>query len=186
MISTSSLRPGSIYEENDRKYQVIKYQHIKKGRGQAINRVKVKDLESGSITEKTYTNEQSVSEADVVKESAQFLYQDDNSAHFMSTKDFSQFEIDAESVSAELKYLKEGEKVVTLYLDGNATSIELPKTVELEIVNTEPAVPGNTATGAMKDAEMETGLIVKVPLFLKTGDCVKINTSSNEYISRIK
>lgn len=185
MISTSSLRPGSIYEEDGRKYKVLKYSHIKKGRGQAVNRVKVRDLESGSITEKTYTNEQSVSEADVQKKSAQFLYRDGDRAYFMSNEDYSQFEFELEDIADQEGFLKEGIRVITLYIDGMPASIELPKTVEMEITNTEPAVAGNTATGALKDAEVESGMKIRVPLFLKTGDCVKINTQTGEYISRV-
>lgn len=185
MISTSSLRPGSIYEEDSRKYLVLKYSHIKKGRGQAVNRVKVKDLESGSITEKTYTNEQSVSQADVTKKSVQFLYKDGDSVFFMDQEDYSQFSIDAGDLEEEILYLKDGLKVIALLIDGKAVSIELPKTIEAEITYTEPAVSGNTSSGAMKDAELETGLKIKVPLFLKTGDYVKINTQSGEYISRV-
>ncbi|MFQ5492596.1 MAG: elongation factor P [Candidatus Dojkabacteria bacterium] len=184
-ISSSALRPGSIFEDDGRKYIVLKFQHIKKGRGQAINRVKVKDLESGTITEKTYTNEQSVSEADVSKKSAQFLYTDGSAAHFMDTNDFNQFQLDTEVVEEELKFLTEGMKVITLYIDGNPISVELPVTVELQVQETEPAVTGNTAQNAMKNALLETGLEIKVPLFLKQGDYVKINTQSGEYIGRV-
>ncbi|KXK26611.1 MAG: Elongation factor P [candidate division WS6 bacterium OLB20] len=184
-IPTSQLRVGSIFEDSGRKYVVLKYQHIKKGRGQAINRVKVRDLESQAITEMTYSNEQSVDEADVVKQSAQYLYQDGSNAFFMSNEDYSQFELDVESLEHELKFLTEGMKVITLYIDGNPVSVEIPKTVELRIAKTDPAVAGNTAQSATKDAELETGAIIKVPLFLKEGEVIKVNTENEEYVGRV-
>jgi elongation factor P len=185
MISTTSLRPGNVFEFEKRKYLVLKHQHIKKGRGQAVNRIKIKDLESGSIVEKTFTNEQEVQEADVLKKSAQYLYMDDRYTYFMSTDDYSQFEILNEQIENELLYLIEGLKVIILYIDGKPISIEIPKTIEAEIEYTEPGVSGNTVSGAMKDAKIVTGLIVKVPLFIKTGDVIKINTDTNSYVSRI-
>lgn len=184
-IPTSSLRPGSIFEDSGRKYVVLKYQHIKKGRGQATNRVKVRDLESQSITEMTYTNEQSVEEADVLKQSAQFLYKDDAKAYFMSNQDYSQFELDLDGLEHEIKFLTDGMKVITLYIDGNPVSIEIPKTVELTIAKTDPAVAGNTAQSATKDAELETGAIIKVPLFLTEGEVIRVNTESEEYAGRV-
>lgn len=184
-IQTSSLRVGSIFEFEGRKYVVLKYQHIKKGRGQATNRVKVRDLENNAITEKTFTNEQSVNEADVLKRNAQFLYKDDKKAYFMDNDDFSQFEFEVEQMEWELNFLTEGMKVITLYIDGNPISIELPKSVELKVTATDPAIAGNTATNAMKDAELETGFSIKVPLFIKTGDVIRINTESESYVSRV-
>jgi elongation factor P len=185
MIMANALRSGSIFEYDNRKYVVLKYQHIKKGRGQATIRVKVRDIESQVITEKTFTNEQSVSEADVQKKTAQFLYSDDRFAYFMDTDDYSQYELEKEQLETELNFLTDGMKVITLYIDGKAASIELPKSVELVIAETEPAIAGNTATGAVKNAKLETGFVVKVPLFLKTGDKIRINTETGAYKERV-
>lgn len=186
MIASTSLRPGMIFEYNDKKYQVLKQEHIKKGRGQAINKVKSKDLLSGAIIELTFTNEQSVEEADVVKKSAQFLYSDNKNGYFMLMEDFSQFEIPVNQVEEFLGFLKEGTKIVALFIDGRPINIDIPKTVSLEVTFTEPAVGGNTATGAVKIAELDTGLKIKVPLFIKKGDNVKINSQTSEYVSRDK
>ncbi|MBW7953216.1 MAG: elongation factor P [Candidatus Dojkabacteria bacterium] len=184
-IASNALRNGSVFELDDRKYVVLKYQHIKKGRGQATIRLKVRDIENGVITEKTFTNEQSVQEADVAKQSAQFLYADDSNAYFMSNEDFSQFELPVEQIQDELLFMIEGSKVITLYIDGIPVSIELPKTVDLKIQTTDPAVAGNTAQNALKNAVMETGLQIKVPLFLKEGEIIKINTQTYEYLGRV-
>jgi len=181
----NALRPGSIFEHDNHKYVVLKYQHIKKGRGQATIRVKVRDLENQVQVEKTFTNEQSVDEADVLKKTAQYLYKDKGKVYFMDTEDYSQFEFNDDQLKSELNFLTEGMKVITLYIDGKPVSIELPKSVELTVAETEPAIAGNTATGAVKIAKLETGYEVKVPLFLKTGDKVKLNTEEGTYISRV-
>lgn len=183
-IASNALRNGSVFEFESNVYIVLKYQHMKKGRGQAVIRLKVKNLETNAITELTFSNEQKVEDADVIRESAQFLYRDGENAYFMNSQDYSQFELQLENIEDQYLYLKEGEKVVVMYINDKPQSIELPKTVVLEITETEPAVAGNTATNAMKDAVMETGLVVKVPLFIKTGEIIKINTGSGEYISR--
>jgi len=133
----------------------------------------------------TFSNEQSVLEADVVKKSAQFLYSDIEKAYFMDSDDFSQFELLIEDIGDKIKYLKDGSKVITLFLDGKPVSIEIQKTTELKVVETEPAIAGNTATGAMKNAILETGLEIKVPLFVKIGDIIKINTDTSTYQARV-
>lgn len=186
MVSSSSIRPGMVIEIDNCQLLVLKYIHIKKGRGQAINRVKVKDIVTGSITEKTFTNEQSIEIADTEKKTAQFLYADKEDAFFMSTDDFSQFSLPLSDLENDILFLKDGEKVIVLYIDGSPVSIEVPKTVVLKVDYTEPASAGNTATGALKVAGLETGLKAMVPLFIKIDDYVRINTTSNEYVERVK
>ncbi len=181
----NALRNGAIFEHEDHKFVVLKYQHIKKGRGQATIRVKVRDIENQVIKEITFTNEQSVYEADVQKKSAQYLYQEKGKAFFMDNDDFSQFELDTDQLETELNFLTEGMKVITLYIDGKAVSIELPKSVELKIESTEGAVAGNTASGALKTAKLETGYEIKVPLFIKSGETVRINTETGDYTGRV-
>lgn len=184
-LPSNALRNGSIFEYDGRKYLVLKYQHIKKGRGQATIRLKVRDLESNVITEKTFTNEQSVEAADVEKKSAQFLYSDDSKAYFMDVNDYSQFELPKEDLETELNFLTEGLKVITLYIDGNPVSIELPKSVELLVTNTTGATAGNTATNAMKKAVLETGYEIQVPLFIKQGQKIRVNTESGTYTGKV-
>jgi elongation factor P len=158
---------------------------MKKGRGQATIRVKVRNIETGSVTEKTYTNEQKVEEADVEKRTVQFLYSDGNKVHFMDTADYSQFTIDQEGIEWEINFLKEGSNSIAMFLDGSPVSIEIPKSAELQVAETSDAVAGNTAGNATKQAETETGYKLQVPLFIKPGDTIKINTDSGDYVSRI-
>ncbi|MBD3362114.1 elongation factor P [Candidatus Dojkabacteria bacterium] len=184
-INSNDLRQGMVFYENDTPYLVIKYSHMKKGRGQATIRVKVKNLESEAIRELTYTNEQKVEAADVEKKTVQYLYSDEKNAYFMNNDDYSQFQINKENVGDELEFLKEGQKVIVMFLEGNPIAIELPKVVELEIKETSEAVSGNTVSGAMKDAVLETGSTIQVPLFIKTGEKIKVNTESKSYVSRV-
>ncbi|MFW5703021.1 MAG: elongation factor P [Candidatus Dojkabacteria bacterium] len=185
MINSNDLRPGSVFKDNGETFLVLKYSHMKKGRGQATIRVKVKNISTRSIVEKSYTNEQKVEEADVEKRTAQFLYADDSNAYFMDTADYSQFQLNKEEIEWELNFLKEGGKSIATFLEGNAISIEIPKSVELGVVKTTDAVAGNTSSGATKEAQLETGYSAQVPLFIKEGEVLKINTESGYYVSRV-
>jgi elongation factor P len=184
-INSNELKPGVVFLDDTQNYVVIKYQHIKKGRGQATIRVKVRNIETNSITEKTYSNEQKVEAADVEKRSAQYLYRDGTSAYFMDTADYSQFDFLESEIEWELNFLKEGAKVVTLFLNGKAVSIEIAKSAELKIVETTSAVPGNTATNATKDAILESGYRIQVPLFLNQDDVIRVNTEEGNYVARV-
>ncbi|MBP9758076.1 elongation factor P [Candidatus Dojkabacteria bacterium] len=184
MINSNDLKVGVVFKDNDQSFLVIKYDHIKKGRGQATIKVKVKNLETGSLTQLSYSNEEKVELVDLMKKTAQFLYKDDSNCFFMDSDDYSQFTLANNTLEAELPFLVEGHKVVATYLDGVPIFIELPKNIELVISETSGAVAGNTATGAMKNATMETGLVVQVPLFIETGEKIRINTETKTYVSR--
>lgn len=184
-INSNDLKEGVIFSDDGSTFLVIKYSHIKKGRGQATIKLKVKNIETGSITILSYSNEQRVETADVEKRNVQYLYSDEKDVYFMDDSDYSQFTVPKENIEREVDFLKEGQKVVTMFLDGNPISIELPKSVELTVTETSDAVSGNTSSGAMKDAIVETGYKVQVPLFIKQGDILKINTDSGDYVARI-
>lgn len=185
VINSNDLRPGSVFVDSGETYVVLKYSHMKKGRGQATIRVKVRNIQTDSITEKTYSNEQKVEAADVEKRTSQFLYSDGSDAHFMDTADYSQFALATEGVEWELNFLKEGSAVITMFLEGAPVSIEIPKSVELQVTETNDAVAGNTAGNATKEATVETGYKFQVPMFINIGDVVKINTDSGTYVSRV-
>lgn len=185
VLASTELKVGQVFKDEGHTFAVLKYSFMKKGRGQATIRVKVRNFETGSITEKTYSNEQKVEMADVEKRSAQYVYREGNNAVFMDTADFSQFELPAESIEEQLSYLQDGANVVTTFLDGKPLSIEISKSVELKITDTSSAVSGDTATGATKDAILETGLRVQVPLFINTGDVIRVNTDTGEYSGRV-
>ncbi len=185
-INANNLKVGSVFKEGEDSYLVLKYNHIKKGRGQATIKVKVKNILSSSITEMSFTNEQKVHDADVEKKTVQYLYEDGQNGFFMDASDYSQFQIELENFENEKNFMKEGDKVVATFLEGNPIALELPKSVDLEVIETSDAVAGNTANNAMKDAILETGFKIQVPLFINTGDRVKVNTESSSYVSRVK
>jgi len=183
-IPSNALREGSLFIYDGQKYLVLKYQHIKKGRGQAVIRVKVQNIVTKSNTELTFTNEQKLEEFNAEKRSAQFLYSDEDKFFFMDSENFEQYELPVDSLQDKHVYLTEGTKVIVLFVDNIPLSIDIPKTVVLEVIDTEPAVAGNTATGASKSAIVQTGANIMVPLFIKVGDKIKINTETGKYTAR--
>lgn len=183
-VASNTLRERALFSYEGQMYLVLKYQHIKKGRGQAVIKVKVKNIETGANTELSFTNEQKLEEVSAEKRSAQFLYSQGESYYFMDSENFNQYQFSGEIIGVSSGYLIEGMKVIILFVEEQALSIELPKSVVLEIVDTQPAVAGNTATGASKTAVLETGLEVMVPLFIKVGDKIKVNTETGKYTAR--
>lgn len=185
-LSNTDLKKGIIFMDGGEILQVIKYDHVMSGRGGAVGKVKVKNLKTGSITIKSYTQNDKVEEVDTTQKTMQYLYSDDTSAYFMDSDTYEQISLKISAVKDVIGYLSEGEKVIMLLVEDDPISVQIPKSVELEIEYTEPAVKGNTANNAMKEAKMVNGLKVMVPLFIKTGDVVKINTDTGEYVSRAK
>jgi elongation factor P len=185
MLDSNDLKVGVVFKEAGNSYLVLKYDHIKKGRGQAIIKVKVKNLETGAITQLSYSNEQRLELADLLRKSVQFLYKDDSNSYFMDSEDYSQFSLTNSTLGEDTLFLIEGQKVVATYLEGIPVYIEIPKTVELTITDTTNAVAGNTASGATKDAILETGLKIQVPLFIENGEKIRINTETKTYVSRV-
>lgn len=184
MIDSQKIRKGDVYIDGSEVLQVLGHEHIKRGRGQATIRLRVKNIKTGAITEKTYSNKEKLNPANVYKKSAQFLYTDGNNVYFMDAQDYSQFSLSKDIVKEELKYLKDGEKVVVLWLDDQPINIEIQGNIVLKIVDAEDAVAGDTAAGATKLVTLETGVKIQVPLFLKTGDVIKVNPDSGEYVSK--
>jgi elongation factor P len=183
-LSNTDLRKGVVFEDGGNIYVVLEYASVVRGRGSSIVKVKVRNVETGSIQELTYRDNEKVEAVDMRRKSVQFLYANENNAYFMDNETYEQISLPVESIEDSLKYLTESEKVIALYLDEEPVSIEIPKVVELEIKYTEPGVKGDTATNASKDAKLENDLVVKVPLFLEKGDKIKVNTDSGEYIAR--
>lgn len=182
-IESTKLRKGAVFTDDGKTFQVIDYSHTKKGRGLATVRVKVRDLESKAVLEKTYSSNEKVESAELNYKSAQFLYSDENKSYFMDTKDYSQFELKNDLLEDHLKFLTEGIKVRVQVLE-EPVGILIPKTVTLSIKYTEPGIAGDTASGATKEAELETGLTVQVPLFIDINDKIVVNTDSCEYVSK--
>lgn len=184
VLASNELRKGTVYLDSNEVLRVLDYQHKKYGRGQATIKVKVKNIHTGSISEKTYDSGAKLEQADTSKRNVQYLYQDGSSAYFMDSSDYSQFELSVTEIEHELRFLKEAETVVALFLDSKAVGIEIPKTVTLTVTKAVDAVAGDSATNATKKVTVETGAEIDVPLFVKQGDSLKINTESSTYVSR--
>lgn len=183
-LTSTELRKGTVFKENAKVYRVIDYKHVKKGRGLATVRVKVKDVNSKAIVEKTFSSNEKVESVNLEHKSAQYLYADDENSYFMDSDDYTQFEVPSKFLKEESNFLMEGMKVDISWLEGEVVEIQLPKKVSVKVKYTEPAVVGDTASGATKEAELETGYKLQVPLFIQIGDKVVVNTESCEYVSK--
>jgi elongation factor P len=179
-LSSNELRQGTVFKDGYDYFTVLKYDRVVQGRGGMTVKIKVKNLKSGSIVEKGYKGNDKVESVDLSKRSAQFLYSDGVNLHFMDTETFDQVEIEGQN-----KYFKEGDKAIVSYLEGDPISVDIPNVVSLKVAYTdEGGNSGNTVSNALKEAKMETGITVMVPLFIKTGEVIKINTENNEYKGR--
>ena len=184
MLNVTELKNGTIYEENIQPWQVIKYEHIKVSRGSANVKVKVRNLITDQVLEKTYFSTAKVNRADVQTKNAQYLYKDSNGYIFMDPETYEQMSVSARIIGQRKSFLKEGQKVLIQYFNDNPINIDLPNTMDFKITYTEPGYKGNTVNNVYKDAEIETGAKVKVPAFIKIGDKIKVDTRSGEYVSK--
>lgn len=183
MISVNDLRQGAIYEENGNLLQVIAFEHIKMGRGSATIKVKVKNLRTGSISEKGFVNGQKVQDVAVLKREMQYLYQDGESVYFMDPITFEQVTIDLRIIP-EAVYLKEGQNYPISFNGTEALSIVMTPKVDLKVVDTAPGVKGNSASNVFKEAKLENGVTTKVPLFINIGDMIRVDTRTGAYTER--
>ena len=179
-LSSNELRKGIVFADQGETYIVLKYDHVTQGRGGTTVKVKVKNLRSKSITTRSYKGNETVESVSIEHLNAQFIYRTDNIYHFMGLDNFEQFELNME----ENPFLKEGDKVVMILLNGDPIDIDLPNIVELKVDYTEDGIRGNTSGNALKKARLETGFELMVPLFINIGDIVKVNTESYEYVGR--
>lgn len=167
-------------------YTIVENEFVKPGKGQAFNRVKIRNLKTGRVVDRTFKSGDSVEGADVMEVDMQYLYSDGEQWHFMNQDSYEQYAADATAVGDSSKWLKDQDIcVVTLY-NGSPLSVAAPNFVELKITQSDPGVKGDTAQGATKPATLETGATVKVPLFVEEGEVIKIDTRSSEYVSRVK
>ena len=182
MINTNDFKTGLTITYEGNLYQVLEFQHVKPGKGAAIVKTKLKNLRTGSIVEQTFNSGIKVPTAHVDKIKMQYLYNDGNMYSFMNT--YEQVEIDKSQISNEVKFLKEGLEVILYFYENEMLGIELPEKIDFKIIQTEPAVKGNTATNATKDAIIETGYLVKVPLFIEQDEEIIVSTKDGKYVSR--
>lgn len=184
MISTGDFKKGQAVEVDGSLYQILEVQHVKTKKS-AVYRVKLKDMRAGHITERTFNAGEKLAAARVERRDMQYLYGDAEALTFMNTQTFDQIAVPRDIAGDALDFLKEGDVIQVTTYGEEALGVELPASVTLKIVRSDPGVKGDTATGATKPATMETGLVVDVPLFINEGDTIKISTSTRGYIERV-
>lgn len=185
MISAGDFRNGVTLEIEGNVYQILEFQHVKPGKGAAFVRTKLKNIINGGVVEKTFRPTEKFPAARIDRVDMQYLYSDGDLYHFMNVETYDQIALNSEDVGDALKFVKENEMVKICSHNGNVFAVEAPLFVELEITDTEPGFKGDTATGATKPATVETGAVVYVPLFVETGNKIKIDTRTGEYLSRV-
>lgn len=186
MYQPTDLKKGTVVQLDDKPYRVIEYAQKVMGRGGSIVNVKLKNLIDGSVIPKTFKGQERIEPAEVRNKSVQYLYGDGHTFFFMDPETFEQFELSSEAVDTAVGYLKEGETVNLQFFGERVISVELPKNIYLEVTYTENVVKGDTTSSVMKDARLETGITVKVPAFIKTGDVISVDTMNGEYRERKK
>lgn len=184
MYNVSDFRKGLPILVDDQPYYVVEYQHFKMGRGKANVRTKLKHIETGAVVEKVFGTSDSFKPPDIERRKMQYLYENVGMFTFMDSKTFDQIEIEVDELGDAKWYLRENEEYQVLFLNGKAISVDLPASVIMEVIETEPSAKGDTVTNVTKPAKVDTGLEIKVPPFIKEGDNVKVDTRSGDYIER--
>ncbi|MFP4148838.1 MAG: elongation factor P [Nitriliruptoraceae bacterium] len=184
MVSTNNLKNGMTLLLDGKLQQVVDWNHHKPGKGGAVVRTKLKEVETGKIVERTFRAGEDVEQAIVTRTTLQFLYREGSDFVLMDTSTYEQSHAPAEAIGDAASYLLEGDELTVQLYEGRILGVELPASKELEVTETDPGFAGNTATSATKPATLETGLEIQVPLFIEPGERVKVDTRSGSYISR--
>ncbi len=185
MIGVTQLRKGVTFVRDGAVYRVLEYDHYKPGRGGAIIRTKLRNLKTGAITNVNFNSGDRVDDIRLDHRTVQYLYGDDSFYHFMDTETYEQIALPRATLEDVIRYLKEGMSIEIESYEGEPLDIEIPITVELQVTDAPPGYAGDTATGASKEVTLETGLKLNVPLFVQTGDVIRIDTRTGEYLTRV-
>jgi len=185
MISTGDLRRGLVLEIDGEIWQVLEYHHIKMGRGSAQIRIKLRNVKRGQTVERSFQAGEKWPRAYLENRQVQYLYLDGNDYHFMDTESYEQFSMSRDSLGDSALYLTEGMVVDRTSYEGETIGVELPVTVDMKVVETEPGFAGDTQSGARKPATVESGLVVQVPIFVEMGDTIRIDTRTGDYQTRV-
>jgi elongation factor P len=185
MTSTNDVRPGMALDLDDGIFQIVEYQHVKPGKGKAFVKMKIKNLITGAVLDRTFRADEAVQQAVIDRRPHQFLYSDDLGFHFMDGETYSQITLSEAAVGSASGFLKAGDTALLSMYGGRALGIDLPASVVLKVTHAEPGVKGDRVSGATKPVTVETGLLVQVPLFVETGDQIKVDTRSGSYITRV-
>lgn len=185
MISTNQLKSGNHIEVDGVIYKVVDFQHVNPGKGAAFVRTKLRRVSDGAVLDRTFRAGEKFRPVHTASQEVQFLYSDGTDAHFMDTNSYEQLALPEESVSEALKWVKANGLVEILFIDEVPAEVQVPGAVDLEVTETEPGVRGNTASGGgSKPAKLETGVVVQVPLFVDTGERIRVDTRTGKYVSR--
>ena len=182
----TELKKGVVVQLDGKPFRVTDYNQKVMGRGGSIVNIKLKNLIDGSVIPKTFKGQERVESAEVSNRTVQFLYKDTDSFYFMDPESFEQFQLNADVVEEASKFLKEGDSLTLQSFDERIINVELPKNVYLQVTYSEDVVKGDTTSSVLKDATVETGMVVKVPSFIKTGDVISVDTATGDYRERKK
>ncbi len=185
-LNITDLKKGTIFQLDGAPYRVMEYSQKVMGRGGSTVNVKIKSLLDGKVLSKTFHGNGQVDSANITNSSMQYLYSDDSKLYFMDPQTYEQQELDSKIASDQIGFIKDGDEVNVQIFNGQIINLDLPKNVPLKVTYTEHAVKGDTSSSITKDAKLETGLVVKVPAFVKTGDVISIDTSTGAYRGREK
>jgi len=185
-LSITDLKKGTIFQYEGVPYRVVDYSQKVMGRGGSIVNVRIKSLIDGKVLEKTFKGNETLDSADVTTQNVQYLYSDGDTFYFMNEETFEQFEVPSDLVGDSAGYMKEGDRLQLQFFDGRPINVDLPKNVPLAVTYTENVVRGDTANAVTKDATLETGITIRVPSFIKTGDVISVDTATGAYRERVK
>lgn len=187
MANVSEINKGMVVRWKDDLWVINEFQHVSPGKGSAFTRIKLKNVSSGKVVENTFKATESLDFVNVQRKNMQYLFGDDNNCTFMDMVSYEQVAVGNDVIGDDKKYLKDGLQVNVAMNEGAAIAVQLPKKVEYTVDQTQPAVKGDTASGnVQKDATMANGLFVRVPIFIKQGDKILVNTDTGEYSERVK
>ncbi len=186
MYGPTDLKKNTLITLDGQPYKVVEYSQKVMGRGGSIVNLKVKNLITGALLPKTFKGQEKIEPAEVTNRKVQYLYHDDEKFYFMDPESFEQFELSKDLVGEAASFLKDGDEMEIQFYNGTPINLVLPKNLWLEVTYTETAVKGDTSTSVMKDATLETGLVIKVPAFIKTGDVISVDTETGAYRERKK
>ncbi len=185
MADTSNFRNGFTMKLDGDLWSIVEFQHVKPGKGGAFVRTRLKSISSGNVIDRTFRSGDKVEDVRIEKREMQFLYSEGETFHLMDSETFEQIGVERSLIGEAADLLQENEKTFVLVAEERTIGVELPNFVEIKVKHTEPGVKGDTATGAVKPATLETGAIVSVPLFVSQGDTLKIDTRTNSYVERV-
>lgn len=185
-LGVTDLKKGTLFQLNSEPYRVIEYSQKVMGRGGSIVNLKIKSLIDGKVLEKTFKGNEQLEPADVSYKNVQYLYNDGQKYYFMDVGTYEQFELPAITIGSQGDFMKEGDNIRAQIFNDLAINVELPKNVNLKVTYAEAAVKGDTSSAITKDAKLETGITIKVPAFIKTGDLISVDTSTGAYRERSK